>query len=84
MDKVMGTWLDLRLAAVRKAESGGASAGVRQGGANQANHLITVGHNAERALLPSNRHLDFVSHHSYASDQPATNRRCCYYYCYCY
>ena len=32
------------------------------------NHLITVGHNALHALLPSNGLLDFVSHHSYPSD----------------
>jgi hypothetical protein len=31
------------------------------------NHLITVGHNALHALLPSNEQLDFVSHHSYPS-----------------
>ena len=37
--------------------------------------LLTVGHNAQHALLHSNALLDFVSHHSYPSN-PKTNISC--------
>ena len=40
-------------------------------------HLITVGNNALHALLPANAALDFVSHHSYASNPPQ-NSTCTY------
>jgi hypothetical protein len=62
-DAVFGYWLKLRTDAIHAVEDE----------LNQARqhprHLITVGHNALHALLPSNgKYLDFVSHHSYPSN----------------
>jgi hypothetical protein len=64
MDSVFAFWLQQRTSAIHAVEDRSV-VGQR--------HLITVGHNALHALLPSNgQYLDFVSHHSYPSN-PAGN-----------
>ena len=48
MSSIFGEWVKWRVGAIKSVDK---------------NHLITVGHNALHALLPSNELLDFVSHH---------------------
>ena len=64
MDAVLGTWIDWKMDAIRNV-------------AGDNDRLITVGHNALLALLPSNNKLDFVSHHAYPSNPP-DNASCTY------
>ena len=61
-DGIFGQWLDWKIASIRKVDP---------------NRLITVGHNAQHALLASNSKLDFVSHHSYPASPPY-NMTCTY------
>ena len=58
MSSIFGEWVSWRVGAIHSVDT---------------NHLITVGHNALHALLPSNNLLDFQSHHSYPSDEPGNS-----------
>ena len=60
MSSMWGEYLSWRIKAIKQADP---------------NRLLTVGHNAEHQLLPSNQLLDFISHHSYPSN-PANNISC--------
>ena len=51
VDQSFGLWVRLQMEAIRSVDT---------------NHLITVGYNTACGILPSNRQLDFVSHHVYA------------------
>ena len=58
VDQSFGLWARLQIEAIRSVDT---------------NHLITIGYNTVLTALPSNRQLDFVSHHVYARPYSLSN-----------